>query len=149
MSSKRSVSRCQYTGKVTNGRPVILAEKGIMIEYLKKEGYKIIPPRQKAPIPKAQAIPIMALICMMLLPMVSALPVMLTMDLTQQHNILLLILYFGISLFLYVTKRYLYSGFMVLIGGIIMILNSVNFALSLVIIVVGITIAMQKGGNQR
>lgn len=33
--------RCIYTGKLTEGKEVILADNKIIIEYLKKQGYYV------------------------------------------------------------------------------------------------------------
>lgn len=46
-NKKRNLQRCEATGRITNGRPVILADPLIVSDYLKQLGYTVISPSQK------------------------------------------------------------------------------------------------------
>lgn len=138
---KRNIIRCQATGKIINGKGAIIADKKVIIEYLKKHGYKITPPINMI-IGKAGFVSAMVILLasLFLVPFISAVSTLYAFDLAQASNRAIMYVYFIISGVLFFTRKYLFSGTMLILGAILLAFNNVNLIIALVILMIGILV---------
>lgn len=142
---KRNLIRSSLSGKIINGKEVIMAEEAE--EYLKKMGYEIKKEMSfKEALEKAIGFSILAFSFILLIPLISAAtPTIFTFDFDLRQNQIIMVLLFSIAGVLYWKENTLFSGTLIIIGGILMAFNSINLIVSLIIIAVGLLILTQEG----
>lgn len=139
MAKEKKHKRSALSGKIINGRDVIMVEEAS--EYLKKQGFTIIPQKKEMSFNDALKKAIgFIFIAFISIPLISAQEVLLTMDFTQRHNQVIIGIMFIISLALYFIKQRLWSGTILLIIGILFALNSINLVISLLMLGIGVLI---------
>lgn len=140
---KKNAVRSALTGRIINGREVILTEEAL--DYVKKMGYTVRPPMSTLFVKNVMSSIILFLsFLLIVIPAVSALPEIVTVDFSSRLNQIITIILVFLSVCLYAVKQYTWSGFLGLMLGIAMALNNVSVLFSLLIVGLSIVVIFTK-----
>lgn len=137
---KRNLIRSAYSGKIINGREVILTAEAE--EYLKQMGYILIRKNKDKSFNEVMKKAIGFVLLPFLIPFISAAPVALfTIDFSLWENRIILIILFALAaMFIFLMENTLWGGALIAITGMLMAFNSINLIVSLLVIGIGVVI---------
>lgn len=138
----KNLQRSALSGKIINGREVIMTEEAI--EYVKKMGYIVKSYNQVYAKASLLSMGFIIFLAIFLVPLISAQDTLFTIDFSLNQNLVFTIIYFAIALVLLFAHKPLFSGVMILFGGILMAFNEINLVICMILIGVGFYISTME-----
>src|SRR3989304_8502106 len=117
LHKRKNVIRSALSGKIINGREVVLTEEAI--EYVKKMGLIVEKPFGKILEKAIGFIFFFLLITPLISPLISAQPELFIMDFSQRQNQIIMLVVFAIAVILIYLSQTLWGGTLILIGGML------------------------------
>lgn len=124
--NKPTKKRCQISNKIVDNKDVIICDYAV--DYVKKLGYKVIPPKTISSI-KVMTMIFIILGSLLLIPSVSAQTTQegfLSMDFQTNPDLAINSIYilFGLALFFFIIKMIIVSSMFTIIAGFILLINT-------------------------